>query len=151
MKTLRMTTLVPFTALLLALLAMTPITARAAEAATSSGNIIENRITSVTINPATSVATIRGTVQCSTLTQLTVYSTVRQSHGQYKHLAEYFGATEVACGTTPTPYAITVTPGYESDKLVPGRASSNTWAEYCTTSGCYGFGTDSDMRLRPDR
>jgi hypothetical protein len=119
-KTLKMTTLAALTALLLAMMASmttTPIPAHAAAEATSAGNIIDNRITSATINPATSIATIGGAIQCS----------------------------------TPTSYTVTLTPGYQSDRLVPGPASIGLWAEYCTASGCYGFNTESDMRLVPRR
>src|SRR5512132_55015 len=105
-----MTALTPLTALLLAiasLIAATPTAARAAEQASQTGNIIDNRVTTVSINPATSIATIAGTVQCSAPTQLEVYGAVRQSHGTLTRLAESFGGTLVACGTTPTAYTVT--------------------------------------------
>jgi len=57
----------------------------------------------------------------------------------------------MVCGPIPTPYAVEVTPMYQSDRLVPGPVSSNTWAEYCTPGGCFGMGTDSDLPLRPTR
>jgi hypothetical protein len=92
-KTQRMTRLAALSALLLAmmtLLATTPLPARAADEANQSGNIVDNRITSATINPATSSATIGGAIQCSTPTLLTVYSWARQ-YRSVNHSAEYFG------------------------------------------------------------
>jgi len=153
-KTLRMTTLAPLAALLLAMIAMlatTPIPARAAVQATAAGNIVDNRITSASIDPTTSIATIGGAIQCSTPTLLTVYAWARQFHSLNGRFAEYFGGTQVMCGPTLTSYIVTVTPGYQSDRLVPGSASIGFWAEYCTSSGCYGFNTESDMRLVPSR
>jgi hypothetical protein len=153
-KTLRMTTLAPLAALLLAMIAMlatTPITARAAVEASAAGNIIDNRITSVTINLSTSIATIGGIVQCSTPTQVKVYGAVRQSHGASDRDAQYFGLSLVPCGTTPTPYTVAVTPGYESARLNPGVVSAGVWATYCDTTGCYGLGHSGDMRLVPAR
>jgi hypothetical protein len=149
-KTLRITTLAALTAWLLAMMATAPIPAHAALEATSAGNIIDNRITSATINPATSIATIGGAIQCSAPTQVTVFSWARQ-YRSLSHSAEYFGGAQVLCGPAPTSYIVTVTPGYQSDRLVPGPAAIGFWAEYCTSSGCYGFNTESDMRLAPSR
>ena len=151
MKTLRITTLAALTAWLLALMAMTataPIPAQAAAAATAAGNIVDNRITSATINPATSIATIGGAIQCSAPTQLTVYAWAQQYQASGNRSAQYYGGTEVLCGPTPTSYTVTVTPGYQSDRLVPGPAAIGFWAEYCNTTGCYGFNTESKMWLR---
>lgn len=154
MKTLRMTTLAALSTLLLAMIAMlatTPITVRAAVEATAAGNIIDNRITSATIHPATSIATIGGAIQCSAPTQVTVYAWAVQYRTMSNHSAQYYGGTQVMCGPTPTSYTVTVTPGYQSDRLVPGPASIGFWTEYCTTAGCYGFNTESDIRLVPSR
>ena len=154
MKILRMTRLAALTASLLAIMAMiatTPTPARAAVQASAAGTIIDNRITSATIDPATSIATIGGAIQCSAPTQVTVYSWARQHRSLSERSAEYFGGTQVMCGPTPTTYTVTVTPGYQSDRLVPGAASIGFWAEYCTTTGCYGFNTERDMRLVPAR
>jgi hypothetical protein len=154
MKTLRMTTLAALSALLLAMMAMlatTPIPAHAAVQANRSGSIIDNRITSATINPATSIATVGGAIQCSTPTLLRVYGWAQQYRSVSGHSAQYYGGAQVMCGPTPTSYTVTLTPGYQSDRLVPGAASIGLWAEYCTTSGCYGFNTESDMRLVPSR
>lgn len=115
MKTLRMTTLAALSALLLAMIAMlatTPIPAHAAVEASAAGNIIDNRITSATINPATSIATIGGAIQCSAPTQLTVYGWAQQYRSLSDHSAQYYGGTQVFCGPTPTSYIVTLTPGY---------------------------------------
>jgi hypothetical protein len=149
-----MTTLAALSALLLAMMAImatTPIPAHAAVEASAAGAIIDNRITSATINPATSIAIIGGAIQCSTPTLLTVYGWARQHRSVSDHSAEYFGGTQVMCGPTPTSYTVTLTPGYQSDRLVPGAASIGFWAEYCTSTGCYGFNTESDRRLVPSR
>jgi hypothetical protein len=154
MKTLRMTTLAALTAWLLAMMAMlatAPIPAHAALEATSAGNIIDNRITSATIDPAISIAIIGGAIQCSTPTQLTVYAWAQQYRSLGGRSAQYYGGAQVLCGPTPTNYTVTVTPGYQSDRLVPGPASIGLWAEYCTSSGCYGFNTERGMRLVPSR
>ncbi len=148
MRILKLAQLVAFTALLLAL---TASPALADVEASAFGNITDNQITAATIDPATGIATIGGTLTCSTPTQVKVYASVRQLRGMSDQFAQYFGGTWVTCGTTPTRYDVTVTPGYESDRLVPGPASSNTWAEYCANGRCYGFGTDSDLPLRPAR
>ncbi|HWQ11733.1 MAG TPA: hypothetical protein VNL77_02980 [Roseiflexaceae bacterium] len=137
--------LVPLTVLLLAMLAMTPMATSAA------GTIIDNRITSATIDPVTSVATLGGAIQCSVPTQVTVYAWARQFRSANGPFAEYFGGTEVTCGPTPTSYTVTVTPGYQSDRLVPGPASVGFWAEYCTSTGCHGLNSERDMRLLPRR
>ena len=148
MSVLKLAQLVALTALLLTL------TARPALAdveASAFGNIADNQITATTIDPATGIATIVGTVTCSTPTQVTVYGWARQLRGMSDRFAEYFGGTGVTCGTTPTRYAVTLTPGYESDRLVPGPASSGTWAEYCANGRCYGMGADTDRPLMPAR
>ena len=153
MKTQRKTTLATLSALLLAMmtiLATPPLPARAADEANRSGNIVDNRITSAIIDPATSIATIGGAIQCSAPTQVTVYSWARQ-HRSSNHSAEYFGGAQVLCGPTPTNYTVTVTPGYQSHRLVPGPASIGFWAEYCSTTGCFGFNTERDMQLVPSR
>ncbi len=146
MKIVRLATFVSLVAVLLALMA-TPALADAE--ASASGTIIDNTITSATINPATGNATISGTVTCSIPAQVQVYAFVRQLRGMSDHFAEYFGGTWVSCGTTPTRYDVVVTPGYESDRLVPGPASYGTWAEHCTSTECSGYGAESDLRLRP--
>jgi hypothetical protein len=153
-KTLRTTTLAALSALLLAMMAMIATTPRAAHAAieaTAAGTIIDNRIASATIDPATSIATIGGVIQCSAPTQLMVYAWAVQYRTMSNHSAQYYGGIQVMCGPTPTSYIVTVTPGYQSGRLVPGPASIGLWAEYCTTSGCYGFNTESDRRLVPRR
>ena len=151
MKTQAITTLAVLTALLLAMMATTPVTARAADQAIQSGNIIDNRITSAKIDPRTSIATIGGAIQCSTPTSLTVYAWAQQYRSSGGRSAQYYGGAQVLCSPTPTNYTVTVTPGYQSDRLVPGPASIGFWAEYCTTEGCYGFNTESKMRLAPSR
>ena len=148
MSILKLAQLVALTALLLALTAWP---AHADVAASAFGNITDNQITTVTIDMAADVATITGTVTCSTPTQVTVYGWARQLRGLSDRFAQYFGGTWVACGTTPTRYEVTLTPGYESDRLVPGPASSGTWAEYCANGRCYGFNAESDQPLMPAR
>lgn len=140
-----------FTALLLALAALTTVPARAEVGVTASGNIVEHSITAATIDPISSIATISGTIQCSTPTLLMVQPSVRQFHGLSERSAQYFGGDYVACDTTPTQYRVTATPGYESARLVPGPASINSWAWYCADGQCYGYGTDADLRLMPAR
>ena len=120
------------------------------EAAPSSGNIVDNRVISATIDPATSIATLKGVIQCSTETQLTVYGWATQIRKSLRPVQSY-GGTYVACGTTPTAYVVTLTPGYESGRLVPGGASVGFWAEYCADGQCYGHNTERELRLVPTR
>ena len=148
MKTRKLVPLASLVALVLALTALTAFTGVEAKAA---GNIVDNTITSTTIDPNTKIATISGTLTCSTPTSLTVFGWARQSHGNSDRFAEYFGGTQLTCGTTPTSYEVTLTPGYESDKLTPGLASVGTWAEYWIPGGGGGLGADGEMRLRPAR
>jgi hypothetical protein len=138
--------------LLLGLLALAPQSTHASDVAVASrnGNIVENHITSATINPATSIATIGGAIRCSQPTQLIVFTSVTQ-YRSGKHFAQYYGGTHVLCGTTLTSYTVTATPGYASDRLVPGMAEVGFWAEYCDASGCGNFPTYRDMRLVPGR
>jgi hypothetical protein len=119
--------------------------------ASAAGNIVNNTITGATINPVTGISTISGNVTCSAPTSVEVYASVRQLRGMSDQFAQYFGASTIACDTTPTPYDVTVTPGWESDRLVPGPASINAWATYCASGKCYGTGTDSDRLLMPSR
>ena len=148
MNILKLAQLVAFSALLLTL---TAPPALADVEASASGNITDHQITATTVNLATGVATINGTLTCSTPTQVRVYGWARQLRGMSDRFAQYFGGTVVTCGTTPTRYEVTLTPGYESDRLVPGPASSGTWAEYCANGRCYGFNAESDQPLMPAR
>lgn len=146
MNTLKLARLVSLAALLLAL---TAPPALAEVDASATGTIVDNTIASATIDPKTGIATISGTVTCSTPTTLTVYAWARQLRGLSDHFAEYFGGAAVACSTTPTSYDVTITAGYASDRLVPGPASIGTWASYCASGKCYGLGTDGEVPLRP--
>src|SRR3712207_1922007 len=110
-----------------------------------------NQITAATIEPKTGTVLLGGTVTCSTSTEVTVYGVVRQGHGLSDHFAEYAWATQVVCGPTPPPYAVEVTPTYQSDRLVPGPVSAKTWAEYCSLSGCFGRSATDRPRVRPTR
>lgn len=143
--------LICFAALLLTLVAPTAATTHAVETE-ASAIVVRSVIASAELDPSSDVATIGGKVQCSTPTQLTVYVSVRQFlDDSYDRLAEYFGAVDVLCGTSPTRYEVAVTPGYESEQLRVGRASINAWASYCIESGCSGLGTDRDMRVKRAR
>jgi hypothetical protein len=141
--------LVLLTALLLALLALAPATTSVADAQSRNGNIIANTITSLAYDPVTSNATIGGEILCSAPTQLTVFGSVTQYRKPGQHHAQYYGGIELLCDTTPTSYTVTVTRGYESDRLVPGPVTVGFWAEYCDASGCGNLPTYQDMRLRP--
>lgn len=143
-KSLKKTALVPFAALLVAL-----ITLLAAPAPTfaASGTIVDIRFTATSIDPSTSLATLRGTIQCSAPTSVTVYGAVYQSKGaNYNRIAQYFGATDMSCGTAPTEFQVTVTPGYESVRLTPGDASIGVWVEHCDQAGCFGRGYSESAR-----
>lgn len=139
--------LVILTALLLALLALAPAPTRAADP--RSGNIVANTITSLAYDPVTSHATIGGEILCSAPTELTVFGVVSQYRKPGQHLAQYYGGVELLCDTAPTSYSVTVTPGYQSDRLVPGPVEVGFWAEYCDSTGCGSLPTYQDMRLRP--
>lgn len=149
MTTRRTIHLVLLTALILAVLAIGPATTSAANDLTESGNIVNNRITSLAYDPATSYATIGGEILCSVPTQVTVYGSVSQYRPSGAHIAQYYGGIELLCDAKPTSYSITVTPGYQSSRLVPGVVTVGFWAEYCADGSCYGFPTYSEMRLRP--
>lgn len=135
--------------LLLALVALGPAPASAADSLASSGNILDNQITSLDYDPASSNATIGGVIRCSTPTELTVFGMVSQYRAGGNRHAQYYGGVELLCDTTPTSYTVTVTQGYESDRLVPGPATVGFWAEYCDSTGCAGHPTYKEMRLRP--
>ncbi|HMQ30361.1 MAG TPA: hypothetical protein PKD53_06505 [Chloroflexaceae bacterium] len=137
--------------LTLALLALTPMTTSATASTSAAGIIVENRITSASIDPVTSVATLGGEIQCAEPTLVTVYSWIRQWRSANGPFAESFGGTQVLCDTTPTGYTMEVTPGYESDRLVPGPASVGFWASYCAAGRCYGLNTEAELRLLPRR
>lgn len=137
-------------ALVLALLALAPTPSRAAEAS-AAGPIVENQITSATIDPVTTIATLGGSIRCTEPTLVTVYSWIRQWRSANGPFAESFGGTQVLCGTTPTSYSMEVAPGYESDRLVPGPASVGFWASACAGRLCYGLNTEAELRLMPRR
>lgn len=145
----QMRPLVLLTALLLALLALAPAQTSAADATSRNGNIVANTITSLAYNPVTSNATIGGEILCSAPTELTVFGVVSQWRANGQHHAQYYGGVELLCDTTPTSYTVTVTRGYESDRLVPGPVTVGFWAEYCDATGCGNLPTYQDMWLRP--
>lgn len=149
MSTQRTRSLIVVLALLLAVLTLAPAPTRAADEPSRNGNIVENRITSLDFDPRTSNATIGGSILCSAPTRLTVFGMVDQYLAGGRHHAQYYGGVELLCDTTPTAYSVTVTRGYQSDRLHPGRVTVGFWAEYCDASGCGSMPTYSDMRLRP--
>jgi hypothetical protein len=89
MTTLNPARLISFAVLLLAL-AATTITARAEVGTAASGNIVDHYITAATIDPVTSFAAVKGTIQCSVPTVIMVQPSVRQLRGLSDHFAQYY-------------------------------------------------------------
>jgi hypothetical protein len=87
-----------------------------------------------TVDTVSGIVRLRGTVTCNaTATAAGVFGTLRQVRGGF--VARGFGGTDVACGTSPTPWTIVL----ESETIrafVPGSAAFDFSVFACDTFEC---------------
>jgi hypothetical protein len=118
------------------LLAFSLVTALAATASAAEPRVRNLVIRSITLNPQTKVATVRGAVTCTGSDELDVFVDVSQTVGRL-HTVRAAGDKVVACDGRAS---FTIRLRNLDGRLGPGDARVDAGAFACNEDGC--FGTD---------